>query len=140
MKKKNLFDLLALKETVNSNKYLQKLTPLKEEKLKVLKILDQLTELKENKNLKKSLSAWELKSSSNIQEKIFDQISLAKSRINQVNDEILLLEKISRKADLIPLIAVADKISELAISFSFFRYSIRFSSFNSFSSLNLLEN
>ena len=48
MKKKNLFDILALKETVNSNKYLQKLTPLKEEKIKVLKILDQLTELKEN--------------------------------------------------------------------------------------------
>ena len=93
MKKKNLFDLLALKETVNSNKYLQKLTPLKEEKIKVLKILDQLTELKENKNSKKSLSAWELKSSSNIQEKIFDQISLAKSRINKVNDEISLLEK-----------------------------------------------
>ena len=93
MKKKNLFDLLALKEKVNSNKYLQKLTPLKEEKIKVLKILDQLAELKENKNSKKSLSAWELKSSSNIQEKIFDQISLAKSRINQVDDEILLLEK-----------------------------------------------
>ena len=69
MKKKNLFDLLALKEKVNSNKYLQKLTPLKEEKIKVLKILDQLTELKENKNSKKSLSAWELKSFSNIQEK-----------------------------------------------------------------------
>jgi len=93
MKKKNLFDLLALKETVNSNKYLQKLTPLKEEKIKVLKILDQLTELKENKNSKKSLSAWELKSTSNIQEKIFDQISLAKSRINKVNDDISLLEK-----------------------------------------------
>ena len=93
MKKKNLFDLLALKETVNSNKYLQKLTPLKKEKLKVLKILDQLTELKENQNTNKNLSAWELKSSSNIQEKIFDQISLAKSRINKVNDEISLLEK-----------------------------------------------
>ena len=38
-----------MKEKVNSNKYLQKLTPLKKEKLKVLKILDQLTELKENK-------------------------------------------------------------------------------------------
>ena len=93
MKKKNLFDLLALKEKVNSNKYLQKLTPLKKEKLKVLKILDQLTELKENQNTNKNLSAWELKSSSNIQEKIFDQISLAKSRINKVNDEISLLEK-----------------------------------------------
>ena len=57
MQKKNLFDLLALKEKVNSNQYLQKLTPLKKEKIKVLKILDQLTELKENKNSKKSLSA-----------------------------------------------------------------------------------
>ena len=35
MKKKNLFELLALKETVSSNKYIQKLKPLKEEKIKI---------------------------------------------------------------------------------------------------------
>ena len=42
MKKKNLFDLLALKETVSSNKYIQKLKPLKEEKIKIINILEQL--------------------------------------------------------------------------------------------------
>ena len=46
MKRKNLFDLLALKEKVSSNKYLQKLKPLHEEKIKVEKILVQLNELK----------------------------------------------------------------------------------------------
>jgi len=93
MEKKNLFDLLALKEKVNSNKYSQKLIPLKEEKTKILKILDQLTELINNKDSDRNLTAWELKSSSNIQEKIFEQISLAKSRINKINAEISLLEK-----------------------------------------------
>ena len=93
MEKKNLFDLLALKEKVNSNKYSQKLIPLKEEKTKILKILDQLTELIKNKDSDRNLTAWELKSSSNIQEKIFEQISLAKSRINKINAEISLLEK-----------------------------------------------
>ena len=34
MKKKNLFDLLALKEKVSSNKYLQKLKPLQGRKNK----------------------------------------------------------------------------------------------------------
>ena len=93
MKKKNLFDLLALKETVSSNKYIQKLKPLKEEKIKIIKILEQLNALKENKNLNKDLSGWELKSASNIEKKIFDQISLAETRIRNLETEINYLEK-----------------------------------------------
>ena len=80
MKKKNLFELLALKETESSNKYIQKLKPLKEEKIKILNILEQLNALKETKNLSKDLSGWELKSASNIEKKIFDQISLAENK------------------------------------------------------------
>ena len=93
MKKKNLFDLLALKEKVSSNKYLQKLKPLQEEKIKVEKILVQLNELKNDENSKLSTSAWELKSASNIQEKIFEQISLAHLRLKNISDVIYNLEK-----------------------------------------------
>ena len=93
MKKKNLFDLLAIKETVSSNKYIQKLKPLKEEKIKIINILEQLNALKENKNLNKDLSGWELKSASNIEKKIFDQISLAENRIGNIETEINYLEK-----------------------------------------------
>ena len=93
MKKKNLFELLALKETVSSNKYIQKLKPLKEEKIKIINILEQLNALKENKNLNKDLSGWELKSASNIEKKIFDQISLAETRIRNLETEINYLEK-----------------------------------------------
>ena len=93
MKKKNLFDLLALKEKVSSNKYLQKLKPLQEEKIKVEKILVQLNELKNDKNTSISTSAWELKSASNIQEKIFEQISLANLRLKNISHEIFKLEK-----------------------------------------------
>ena len=93
MQRKNLFDLLALKEKVSSNKYLQKMQPLKEEKIKVEKILVQLNELKNDKNTNLSTSAWELKSASNIQEKIFEQISLAKLRLENIHDEIFQLEK-----------------------------------------------
>ena len=93
MKKKNLFELLALKETVSSNKYIQKLKPLKEEKIKIINILEQLNALKENKNLSKDLSGWELKSASNIEKKIFDQISLAENRIGNIETEINYLEK-----------------------------------------------
>ena len=93
MKKKNLFDLLDLKEKVSSNKYLQKLKPLQEEKIKVEKILVQLNELKNDKNSNLSTSAWELKSASNIQGKIFEQISLANLRLKNISHEILTLEK-----------------------------------------------
>ena len=93
MKRKNLFDLLALKEKVSSNKYLQKLKPLQEEKIKVEKILVQLNELKNDKNSNLSTSAWELKSASNIQEKIFEQISLANLRLKNISHAILKLEK-----------------------------------------------
>ena len=93
MKRKNLFDLLALKEKVSSNKYLQKLKPLQEEKIKVEKILVQLNELKNDKNSNLSTSAWELKSASNIQEKIFEQVSLANLRLKNISHEILKLEK-----------------------------------------------
>ena len=93
MKRKNLFDLLALKEKISSNKYLQKLKPLQEEKIKVEKILVQLNELKNDKNSNLSTSAWELKSASNIQEKIFEQISLANLRLKNISHEILKLEK-----------------------------------------------
>ena len=93
MKRKNLFDLLALKEKVSSNKYLQKLKPLQEEKIKVEKILVQLNELKNDKNSNLSTSAWELKSASNIQEKIFEQIALAQLRLKNISLEIFNLEK-----------------------------------------------
>ena len=93
MKRKNLFDLLALKEKISSNKYLEKLKPLQEEKIKVEKILVQLNELKNDKNSNLSTSAWELKSASNIQEKIFEQISLANLRLKNISDEIYNLEK-----------------------------------------------
>ena len=93
MNKKNLFDLLALKEKISSNKYIQKLRPLNDEKLKIINILEQLNDLKENKNTSISMSAWELKSASNIQEKIFDQIAIAETRIKNIKIEISNLEK-----------------------------------------------
>ena len=93
MNKKNLFDLLALKEKILSSKYIQKLRPLNDEKFKIIKILEQLNDLKENKNTSISMSAWELKSASNIQEKIFDQIAIAETRIKNIKIEISDLEK-----------------------------------------------
>ena len=93
MNKKNLFDLLALKEKISSSKYIQKLRPLNDEKLKIINILEQLNDLKENKNTSISISAWELKSASNIQEKIFDQIAIAETRIKNIKIEISDLEK-----------------------------------------------
>ena len=93
MNKKNLFDLLALKEKISSSKYIQKLRPLNDEKFKIMNILEQLNDLKENKNTSISMSAWELKSASNIQEKIFDQIAIAESRIKNIKIEINDLEK-----------------------------------------------
>ena len=67
--------------------------PLKEEKTKVEKILVQLKELKNDGITNLSTSAWELKSASNIQEKIFNQISLAKLRLEKINSEIFQLER-----------------------------------------------
>ena len=93
MKKKNLFDLLALKEKISSSKYIQKLRPLNDEKLKIMNILEQLNDSKENKNTSISMSAWELKSASNIQEKIFDQIVIAETRIKNIKIEISDLQK-----------------------------------------------
>ena len=93
MNKKNLFDLLALKEKILSSKYIQKLRPLNDEKFKIMNILEQLNDLKENKNTSISMSAWELKSASNIQEKIFDQITIAETRIKNIKIEISDLEK-----------------------------------------------
>ena len=93
MQRKNLFDLLALKEKVASNKFLQRIQPLKEEKIKIEKILVQLNELKNDGITNLSTSAWELKSTSNIQEKIFDQISLAKLRLEKISSEIFQLER-----------------------------------------------
>ena len=93
MNKKNLFDLLALKEKILSSKYIQKLRPLNDEKLKIINILEQLNDLKENKNTSIFMSAWELKSASNIQEKIFDQIAIAETRIKNIKIEISDLEK-----------------------------------------------
>ena len=93
MQRKNLFDLLALKEKVASYKFLHRIQPLKEEKIKVEKILVQLNELKNDGITNLSTSAWELKSASNIQEKIFDQISLAKLRLEKISSEIFQLEK-----------------------------------------------
>ena len=93
MQRKNLFDLLALKEKVASNKLLHRIQPLKEEKIKVEKILVQLKELKNDGITNLSTSAWELKSASNIQEKIFNQISLAKLRLEKISSEIFQLER-----------------------------------------------
>ena len=52
-----------------------------------------MNELKNDKNSNLSTSAWELKSASNIQEKIFEQISLANLRLKNISHEILKLEK-----------------------------------------------
>ena len=93
MRKKNIFDLLALKEKIASNKYLLKMQTLKEEKNKIEQILIQLNELKNEDNSNQSTSAWELKSASNIQEKIFEQISLADLRLKKINHEIIVLEQ-----------------------------------------------
>ena len=100
MKKKNLFDLLALKEKISSNKFLQKLKPLQEEKIKVEKILVQLNELKNDKNSNLSTSAWELKSASNIQEKINQQKEIAKYKISRIEKEKKSLTKIIAKHEI----------------------------------------
>ena len=71
----------------------RRIKPLQEEKIKVEKILVQLNELKNDKNSNLSTSAWELKSASNIQEKIFEQISLANLRLKNISHEIFKLEK-----------------------------------------------
>ena len=74
MQRKNLFDLLALKEKVASNKFLHRMQPLKEEKIKVEKILVQLNELKNDGITNLSTSAWELKSASNIRKNLQSNI------------------------------------------------------------------
>ena len=52
-----------------------------------------MNELKNDWITNLSTSAWELKSASNIQEKIFNQISLAKLRLEKINSEIFQLER-----------------------------------------------
>ena len=52
-----------------------------------------MNELKNDKISNLSTSAWELKSASNIQEKIFEQISLANLRLKNISHEISKLEK-----------------------------------------------
>ena len=49
--------------------------------------------MKNEDNSNQSTSAWELKSASNIQEKIFEQISLADLRLKKINHEIIVLEQ-----------------------------------------------
>ena len=93
MKKRNIFDLLALKEKINSNKYSQKIKSLSDEVDKVSKILKQLNELNETKNKEISMNAWELKSHANIQKKVHEQTALAKNRLSNLQKDITILEK-----------------------------------------------
>ena len=93
MKKRNVFDLLALKEKINSNKYFQKIKSLSDEVDKVSKILKQLNELNETKNKESSMNAWELKSFASIQKKVHEQTSLAKNRLSSLQRDIKILEK-----------------------------------------------
>ena len=65
MKKRNVFELLALKEKISANNYSKKLQSLSEESSKVTKILNQLEELSENRENSNFLPAWQLKSSAN---------------------------------------------------------------------------
>ena len=50
MKKRNIFDLIALKERIKSNSYNQEITKLIKEEKKLDKIITQLNELKTNQN------------------------------------------------------------------------------------------
>ena len=87
MKKRNVFELLALKEKISANNYSKKLQGLSEESSKVTKILNQLEELSENRENSNFLPAWQLKSSANIQEKINHQKEIAKYKLLQIKKE-----------------------------------------------------
>ena len=93
MKKRNVFDLLALKEKINANNYTQKIKSLYDEVEKVSKILKQLNELNETRNKQSSMNAWELKSYASIQKKVHEQTALAKNRLSSLHKDIKILEK-----------------------------------------------
>ena len=99
MKKRNVFELLELKEKIKSKTYSQKLSILSSEYEKVSAILLQLESLSENQN-ETQIDAWKLKSHSNIQEKINQQKQIAKYKILNLEKEKKNLLKIITKHEI----------------------------------------
>ena len=99
MKKRNVFELFELKEKIKSKTYSQKLHLLSSEHEKVSEILLQLENLSENKHATQ-IDAWELKSISNIQEKINQQKEIAKYKISRIEKEKKSLTKIIAKHEI----------------------------------------
>ena len=93
MKKRNVFELLALKEKLSVKKLSEKLYNLSNEQLKVSKILEQLDNLSENNQKPSQIPAWKLKSDSNIQEKINQQKEIAKYKLLSIKKEKDVLTK-----------------------------------------------
>ena len=92
MKKRNIFDLIALKERIKSNSYNQEITKLIKEEKKLDKIITQLNELKANKN-SGEISAWDFKASSNIQNKVQEQLGIASSRLKELHISVRRMKK-----------------------------------------------
>ncbi len=93
MKKRNVFELLALKEKISVKKLSDKLHDLSNEQLKVSKILEQLNNLSQNNKKSCQIPAWKLKSDSNIQEKINQQKEIAKYKLLSIKKERDVLTK-----------------------------------------------
>ncbi len=92
MKKRNIFDLIALKERIKSNSYNQEITKLIKEEKKLDKIITQLNELKANQN-SGEISAWDFKASSNIQNKVQEQLGIANSRLKELHISVKRMKK-----------------------------------------------
>ena len=99
MKKRNIFDLIALKERIKSNSYNQEITKLIKEEKKLDKIITQLNELKANQN-SGEISAWDFKASSNIQNKVQEQLGIASSRLKELHISVKRMKKSLSKHEL----------------------------------------
>tara|TARA_Y100001960_G_C14231808_1_gene614101 strand:+ start:114 stop:521 length:408 start_codon:yes stop_codon:yes gene_type:complete len=99
MKKRNIFDLIALKERIKSNSYNQEITKLIKEEKKLDKIITQLNELKANQN-SGEISAWDFKASSNIQNKVQEQLGIASSRLKELHFSVKKMKKSLSKHEL----------------------------------------
>ena len=92
MKKRNVFDLIALKERIKSNSFSQEISKLIKEENKIVKIISQLNELKSNQHCGE-ISAWDFKASSNIQNKVQEQLDVANSRLKELKINIKRMTK-----------------------------------------------
>ena len=93
IKRRNIFDLLALKESMKTNEYSQKIKNLLNETSKISKIITQLNKLCEEQIAPNFKSAGELKAASNIQTKVYEQLALANAKLFSLNNDIKNLEK-----------------------------------------------